>query len=103
METMTPTPAGQVLLGGSIKDGSLLQEHLTTDTANPSVFGTFTEPNGTSVNTVTGGQSKITLKGLIILLEQSCCRVSRRVRSNSPTPSSSYMAERRDHNPHCSQ
>ena len=63
VETMTPTPAGQVLLGGSIKDGTLLQEHLTTDTTNPSVFGTFTEPNGTSVNTVMGGESKITLNG----------------------------------------
>jgi hypothetical protein len=63
VETMTPTPAGQLFLGGSIKDGSLLEENLTTDTANPSVFGTFTEPNGTSVNTVTGGQSEITLKG----------------------------------------
>ena len=63
VETMTPTPAGQVLLGGSIENGSLLKEHLTTDTANPSVFGTFTEPNGTSVNTVTGGQSAISLEG----------------------------------------
>ena len=63
METMTPTPAGQLFLGGSIKDGSLLEENLTTDTADPSVFGTVTEPNGTLVNTVTGGQSAITLQG----------------------------------------
>jgi len=63
VETMTPTPAGQLFLGGSIKDGTLLQESLTTDTTNPSVFGTFTELNGTSVNTVTGGQSEITLNG----------------------------------------
>jgi hypothetical protein len=62
VEIMTPTPAGQLFLGGSIKDGTLLQENLTTDTTNPSVFGTFTEPNGTSVNTVTGGRSEITLK-----------------------------------------
>lgn len=63
VETMTPTPAGQVLLGGSIENGSLLKEHLTTDTTDPSVFGTITEPNGTLVNTVTGGQSEITLQG----------------------------------------
>lgn len=62
VETMTPTPAGQLFLGGSMRDGSLLEENLTTDTTNPSVFGTFAEPNGTSVNTVTGGQSEITLK-----------------------------------------
>ena len=63
VETMTPTPAGQPFLGGSIKDGSLLKENLTTDTANPSVFATVTEPNGTLVNTVTGGQSAISLQG----------------------------------------
>ena len=60
---MTPIPDGQLFLGGSIKDGSLLEQNLTTDTTDPSVFGTFTEPNGASVNTVTGGHSEITLQG----------------------------------------
>ena len=70
VESMTPTPAGEAFLGGSIQHGTQLEEKLTTDTTNPAIFQTFNnEPAGTSVNTVTGGQSEISLQdGETILL-----------------------------------
>ena len=70
VKSMTPTPAGESFLGGSIHNGTKLEEKLTTDTTNPAIFQTFNnEPGGTSVNTVTGGQSEISLQhGETILL-----------------------------------
>ena len=58
VETMTPTKAGTFFLGGSIQDGTRLEEQLTTNIADPSVFQT--SPDGT-VNTVTNGQAVIKL------------------------------------------
>jgi len=58
VETMTPTKAGSAFLGGSIQNGTLLEEQLTTNIGDPSVFQT--SPDGT-VNTVTGGQAVIKL------------------------------------------
>ena len=48
-----------------------MEEKLTTDTTNPAIFQTFNnEPGGTSVNTVTEGQSEISLQdGETILLQ----------------------------------
>jgi hypothetical protein len=58
VETMTPTKAGTAFLGGSIQDGTRLEEQLTTNLADPSVFQT--SPDGT-VNTVTNGEAVIKL------------------------------------------
>ena len=65
VETMTPTRAGTFLLGGTIHDGTKLEEHLTTP---PSTFRTFNETDGTVINTVTGGQSEITLNPVDTIL-----------------------------------
>jgi hypothetical protein len=56
-ESMTPTLDGNILLHGSIQDGTIMHEQLTTPA---STFSTTTV-NGLAVDTVTNGSVAVTL------------------------------------------
>jgi hypothetical protein len=58
VESLTPTLAGTVLLDGSIKPGSLLEEQTTT---LPTEGGIFPQPDGGLITTISGGTVQITL------------------------------------------
>ena len=55
---MTPTLDGTLLLGGSIKSGTLLEVQTTTP---PADFQTIPQPDGTTIFLVTDGTASITL------------------------------------------
>jgi hypothetical protein len=57
--SLTPTLEGTLLLGGSIKPGSLLEVNTTTPTGN--FFQSMPAPDGTSIATVTDGTAVVTL------------------------------------------
>ncbi len=57
--SLTPTLDGTVLLGGSIKLGSLLE--VNTNTPPASFFQSMPAADGTSIATVTGGSAVVTL------------------------------------------
>jgi hypothetical protein len=56
VEKLTPTLAGTILSGGSLKVGGLLEERLTTPS---SVRQSIPQPDGTTINLVIGGTAKI--------------------------------------------
>ncbi len=58
VESLTPTLEGTALLGGSIHQGSLLEEKLTTP---PSAFQSIPQPDGSTINLVNGGTAQVTL------------------------------------------
>jgi len=66
VESLTPTLEGTILLDGSIKPGSLLEEKTT---ALPANFQAFPQPDGVTINIVSGGTVQITLdpQGTILL------------------------------------
>jgi hypothetical protein len=70
VESLTPTLAGTVLLGGSIQPGTKLEEQLTSPAA---AFQSNPQPDGGTINTVgadgTGGTAVVTLdpQGTILL------------------------------------
>lgn len=61
VETLTPTLAGTILSGGSLKAGSLLEEQLTTPST---AFRSFPQTDGTTINVVTGGTAQINVPSL---------------------------------------
>ena len=56
VEKLTPTLAGTILSGGSLKAGGLLEERLTTPST---VRQSIPQPDGTTINLVIGGTAKI--------------------------------------------
>jgi hypothetical protein len=66
VESLTPTLEGTVLSGGSIHPGSLLEEKLTTP---PSAFQAIPQPDGSTIDLVTGGTAQVTLdpQGTILI------------------------------------
>jgi hypothetical protein len=56
VEKLTPTLAGTILSGGSLKAGALLQEQLTTPAT---AFKAMPQADGTTITLVTGGTAKI--------------------------------------------
>ena len=56
-ETMTPTLEGDILLHGSIQDGAVMSEHLTT----PSSTFSTTVVNGQAIDNVNGGSVEVNL------------------------------------------
>jgi hypothetical protein len=56
VELLTPTPAGTLLSGGSLKAGSLLEEQTTTP---PAAFQAIPQADGSTINLVNGGSAKI--------------------------------------------
>jgi hypothetical protein len=66
VDTMTPTLAGTVLLGGSIQPGTELEVKTTTP---PDSFTSITPPGGGFINLVDGGTAQVTLdpQGTILL------------------------------------
>ncbi len=58
VESLTPTPAGKILLHGSIKPGDLLEEKTT---APPETFNAYPQSDGGLITTVSGGTVQITL------------------------------------------
>ena len=63
-ETMTPTLEGDILLHGSIQDGTVMTEHLTT----PSSTFSTTVVNGQAIDNVNGGSVEVTLNSGNFLL-----------------------------------
>ena len=61
VDTMTPTLAGTVLLGGSIQPGTELEVKTTTP---PDSFTSITPPGGGFINLVDGGTAQVTLDPL---------------------------------------
>jgi hypothetical protein len=58
VDSMTPTLAGTVLLGGSIQPGAELEVKTTTP---PETFTSITPPGGGFINLVDGGTAQVTL------------------------------------------
>lgn len=58
VDSMTPTLAGTVLLGGSIKLGALLEVKTTSP---PDTFQSYPQPDGGLINLVDGGTAQVTL------------------------------------------
>jgi len=56
VEKLTPTLAGTILSGGSLKAGGLLEEKLTTPL---DVRESISQPDGTTINLVIGGTAQI--------------------------------------------
>ncbi len=66
VESMTPTLAGTLLLGGSIASGSQLEEQLTTPA---DAFQAIPQPDGGTIDLVNGGSAVVTLdpQGTILI------------------------------------
>jgi hypothetical protein len=68
VETLTPTLAGTILSGGSLKAGSLLEEQLTSPAIT---LSSIPQSDGTTVNLLKGGTAKIDAPSFDTVLYQN--------------------------------